>query len=410
MRILVSAFSFAPHQGSEPGVGWRWAQELAREYEVVVLTDETRRTLVEPELAARPQPRLQVVFFRPAWLRAVPLNSTTAQALYLLWQFALPGRAKALQAERPFDLVLHLTYGVFRHPSFLGGLGVPFTFGPLGGGEDVPLRLKRSIHGREKLKELLRTLANRLALVDPTLWWAYARADLILVKTEQTRASLPWPFRRRARVFAEIGVDAPAAEPPRPRTPGEPLRVLFAGRLVGWKGAHLALMAVALARERGLDVRLDLVGRGPYETALRRLSERLALGDAVRFLGAVPQAELFALYRQVHGFLFPSLHDSSGNVVLEAQAFGCPVICLDCGGPATLVGEGAAIVVPTAGRSEAQLADALAAALQLWAGDEPRRLAMAAAASAHARGCSWQRRVHDWLALALPLAAAGARR
>lgn len=400
MRILLSAFSFAPHQGSEPGVGWRWAQELAREHDVVVVTDTTRQALVEPELALHPQPRLQVVYFRPPWLRRVPLNSSTAQVLYLLWQFALLGCARRLHAQQPFDLALHLTYGVFRHPSFLGALGVPFVFGPVGGGEDVPLRLKRSIHGSEKVKELLRSLANQVARVDPLLWWAYARADLILVKTAQTRDKLPWPVRQRAVVFPEIGVDAPPPLPATVRAAGAPLRLLFAGRLVGWKGAHLALMALALARARGVDATLDLVGRGPFEPQLRALSDKLALGAAVRFHAHMPQAELFNLYRQAHGFLFPSLHDSSGNVVLEAQAFGCPVICLDCGGPATLVNAQTAIVIATAGAGEAEVATRLADAVQCWADDEPRRQAMARAAQAHARDCTWERRVHDCLRLA----------
>src|SRR4051812_40566899 len=86
MRILVSAFAFAPNAGSELGGGWRWAAELARQHDVTVLTDVSRRALVEAdgvELARN----VQVVYFRPRWLRAVPLNSATASLLYAAWQF-----------------------------------------------------------------------------------------------------------------------------------------------------------------------------------------------------------------------------------------------------------------------------------------------------------------------------------
>lgn len=399
MRILLSAFSFAPHQGSEPGVGWRWAQELAREHDVVVLTDATRRAAAEAELARAPQPRLAVVYHRPALLARVPLNSRTAQTLYLAWQCLLLPTARRLHAEHRFDLVIHLTYGVFRHPSFLGALGVPFVFGPLGGGEDAPRALKRSLSRSEKLREALRALANRVALVDPLLWWACARSALILVKTRETAAALPWPFRRRAVVFPEIGIDAPPLAAPTARAPAEPLRVLFAGRLLGWKGVHLALMALARVRSLGLEVQLDIVGSGPFEPALRALHERLALGSAVRFVGSLPQARLFEMYRRAHVFLFPSLHDSSGNVVLEAQAFGCPVVCLDLGGPPTLVSAAGAHVVSTAGAGEDEVAARLAAVLQRLHDDEAARLAMARAAHEHARGQSWKRRVDDCLAL-----------
>lgn len=399
MKILLSAFAFAPNVGSEPGVGWRWAAELGKQHEVTVITDATRRPLVEAE-GVRLLPNVRVVYFRPAWLRAVPLNSTTAPLLYTLWQFGLLGFARRLQREQGFDLAIHCTYGVFRHPSFLGYLGIPFVFGPVGGGEDAPLVLKRSIHGREKIKELLRSLLNKAALFDPFLWAAYARTTLILTKTEDTRQALPWPFRRRVIVYPEIGIDAPAGIQPTARQPGEPLRVLFAGRLLGWKGAHLAIRAVAQVVAQGVPVEFTLLGRGPFEPALRKLAAELGVQDSIRWVSQMPQQELFALYRSMHCFLFPSLHDSSGNVVLEAQANGLPVVCLDLGGPATLVTHETAIVVPTRGSGEADVVQGLAAALEKLAGDESLRAAMSRSALIRAAtSMSWASRVEGALAL-----------
>ena len=400
MKLLLSAFACAPNVGSEGGVGWRWALELARLYEVTVVTDATRRTAIEQELAAHPVDNLNFIYFRPGWLARVPLNSTTAQLLYTAWQFALLPFVRALHRRRPFDLAIHITYGVFRHPSFLGWLGIPFIFGPLGGGEDAPLKLKQSIRGQEKLKEILRTLINKLALLDPFLWLAYARATVILVKTEDTRRALPWPFRRRARVYPEIGFDAIENVQPPMRQPGEPLRVLFVGRLLGWKGAHLAIRAVALALHRGVQVEFTLVGRGPYEPELRRTAREASVHDRIRWISQLPQQELFALYETMHCFLFPSLHDSSGNVVLEAQVKGLPVICLDIGGPATLVTPQTALVVSTHGLDEAAVIQQLADAIRTLAEDEPRRGEMARAAAAHvAATMTWQNRVEGALAL-----------
>lgn len=399
MKILLSAFAFAPNVGSEPGVGWRWAAELGKQHEVTVVTDMTRRVLVEAEGVELP-PNVRVVYFRPAWLRAMPLNSATAPLLYTLWQFGLLRFARHLQRGQGFDLAIHCTYGVFRHPSFLGYLGIPFVFGPVGGGEDAPLALKRSIHGREKTKELLRSLLNKAALFDPFLWAAYARATLILTKTEDTRQALPWPFRRRAIVYPEIGIDAPAGIQPTVRQPGEPLRVLFAGRLLGWKGAHLAIRAVAQAVAQGVPVEFTLLGKGPFEPELRKLAAELGVQDSIRWVSQMPQQELFALYRTMHCFLFPSLHDSSGNVVLEAQANGLPVICLDLGGPATLVTHETAIVVATRNQDEAGVVQGLASAIRKLAADEESRVAMSKAAIERVREkMSWEDRANGVLPL-----------
>lgn len=399
MKIFLSAFAYAPNVGSEPGVGWRWAAELGKQHEVTVVTDVSRRALVEADGVQLP-PNVRVVYFRPAWLRAMPLNSATAPLLYTLWQFGLLGFARRLQRGQGFDLAIHCTYGVFRHPSFLGYLGIPFVFGPVGGGEDAPLALKRSIHGREKIKELLRSLLNKAALFDPFLWAAYAKATLILTKTEDTRQALPWPFRSRAIVYPEIGIDAPAGIQPSVRQQGEPLRVLFAGRLLGWKGAHLAIRAVAQAVEQGVPIEFTLLGKGPFEPALRKLAAEVGMEDSIHWVSQMPQQELFALYRTMHCFLFPSLHDSSGNVVLEAQANGLPVVCLDLGGPATLVTHETAIVVSTQGRTEADVVRGLAVALEKMASDEPLRFAMAHSASMRAAtSMSWGSRVAGALSL-----------
>ena len=60
-------------------------------------------------------------------------------------------------------------------------------------------------------------------------------------------------------------------------------------------------------------------------------------------------------------FVYPSLHDSSGNAVLEALSFGLPVVCLDLGGPAQIVTPDAGAIVSTAGRDTTQVAAAMAA-------------------------------------------------
>lgn len=392
MKIILSAFAFSPKVGSEPGVGWRWAAELARNHEVTVVTDVTRRDAIET-YGQLLSPNLSVVYFRPSWLRGIPLNSSTAQILYTAWQFGLIGFVRRLHRERHFELAMHITYGVFRHPSFLGLLDIPFIFGPLGGGEDAPIRLKRSIRGKEKVNEFVRTLMNKIALLDPFLWIAFSSSTVILTKTADTQRALPWPFRRRALVYPEIGIDPVVGASPCQRRENEPLRILFAGRLLGWKGAHLAIRALIEVRSRGVNAELTIVGHGSYEKELRRIATASTVGNAIQWLNQIPQVELFRLYGNMHCFLFPSLHDSSGNVVLEAQANGLPIICLDIGGPASLVIPETAIVVPTNCINETEVIKLLADALQYLAENEERRLAMGKAAIAHSLTMSWAKRV-----------------
>ncbi len=142
-------------------------------------------------------------------------------------------------------------------------------------------------------------------------------------------------------------------------------------------------MSQAVAQ--GVPVEFTLLGKGPFEPELRRVAAEAGMQDSIRWVSQMPQQELFALYRTMHCLLFPSLHDSSGNVVLEAQANGLPVICLDIGGPATLVTDETAIVVATSNRNEAGVVQGLANAIRKLADDEQCRMAMSRAAAEHVR-------------------------
>lgn len=369
MRILVSAFACAPGIGSEAGVGWYWAHEWAKDHDVVVITDVTRRGLIEggPSGAQPGTGAPRFVYFRPAWLRWMPLNSLTAQILFQLWQIGLVPFARKLHREQPFDLVHHATYGVFRQPSLLGRIGAPLVFGPVGGGEDAPWRLKRSMPPRNKVLETIRSLLNRWARIDPLLRHGLDRTSLILVKTAATGRALPQGFEDKVRIALEIGTVPREGVVPRKAPTGRPLNLLYAGKLLAWKGVHLGLRAMAHAVASGADIRITIIGSGPMNDRLLALAKRLGIDQRVEWIERLPQRELFERYATFDALLFPSLHDSSGNVVIEALSFALPVVCFDLGGPADIVTAQSGIVVPTAQLSEEQAAQGMGQALlKLW--------------------------------------------
>jgi glycosyltransferase involved in cell wall biosynthesis len=101
------------------------------------------------------------------------------------------------------------------------------------------------------------------------------------------------------------------------------------------------------------------------------------------------QSELASVYRSHHVLLFPSLHDSSGGVVLDAMSYGLPVVCFDLGGPGVLVTGNSGIAVTTAHRGRQQLVAALAEAMKALA-DQPDTLrALQLSALFRARELTW---------------------
>lgn len=113
-------------------------------------------------------------------------------------------------------------------------------------------------------------------------------------------------------------------------TPGAQGTVLFVGALNRGKGPDLLLSA--LMRTRGWS-RLDIVGTGKWEHALKRLTRIYNLEDRVVFHGRLSAGQVSERYRQADIVAFPSrAPESFGLVGLEAMAHGRPVVAFDLGG------------------------------------------------------------------------------
>ncbi len=158
------------------------------------------------------------------------------------------------------------------------------------------------------------------------------------------------------------------------------LIVLYAGRLTKEKGIELLADAFLRARERHPRMRLQLAGGGPEEDALRA-----RLGDAAQFLGWLDGDALAHAYANADVFLFASETDTFGQVILEAQASGLPVLAADAGGPRELIAHGRSgcLAPPTA--------DALGEALAGLASRSSLRAQLAAGGVEAVRDRSWER-------------------
>jgi glycosyltransferase involved in cell wall biosynthesis len=104
--------------------------------------------------------------------------------------------------------------------------------------------------------------------------------------------------------------------------------LLFVGRLGREKNIEFLLRAFGVLRQRRPDVCFVLVGEGPIRDQLQSLATRLALSNAAIFTGPVAHAEIASYYQAADVFLFSSLTDTQGIVVLEAIASGLPVVAL----------------------------------------------------------------------------------
>lgn len=233
------------------------------------------------------------------------------------------------------------------------------------------------LSGSERLGRLMRRF----------LRWPYGRCTRVLVPSEATRQLLIHaPVQGRHIALWRRGVDSDVFAPARR---SQALRrewgvsddcpaLLYVGRVSREKGLQMLPAVSAALRQRCVPHRFIIVGCGPMDRELRA-----AMPDAL-FTGVLHGQSLAAAYASADVFVFPSRTDTAGNVVLEAQASGLPVLVTDVGGPRENLIEGCTGAVIRDPTAESWM-HAIAALLE----HAPYRWGMGAAARRYAESRTW---------------------
>lgn len=154
------------------------------------------------------------------------------------------------------------------------------------------------------------------------------------------------PDGRRARVeLVRNGVDMRRFAPPTTRSE-DAFTILAVARLVEKKGLRYLVEACRHLRDRGLEFRCEIVGKGAEQPVLEGLVREWDLGDRVRLVGALAQQEIVARYQHADVVVLPCVVGSDGNrdglpvSIIEALACGVPVISTPVTGIPEVVRDG----------------------------------------------------------------------
>jgi glycosyltransferase involved in cell wall biosynthesis len=152
----------------------------------------------------------------------------------------------------------------------------------------------------------------------------------------------------------------------------------------------LAIALHAMAACKAREVRLLVAGSGSEQVQMADLARSLGVANRVEFLGQVPHETMERHFQNSDAFVFTSLRDSFGSVILEAMSNGLPVIALNHQGVRAFVPDDAAIKVPV--NSPQQVITDLAQAFDTLAKNPQLKRTMSSAALAFAESQTWNRR------------------
>lgn len=382
--ILISAYACEPGVGSEPGVGWNWVNKLAAEYDELHVVTRTgdryidkngvkkvrdSRANIKAAIAQKPfSSQVHFHYYDLPNFIANQERTLWGDMLNVYWWevmafFFMKKRFK----KKQFDVAQKVTIVSHRFPSFAWYFAKYYIHGPIAGGERFPLSMLAIFSLKNRIKELARFFFQQTPKIDPLVLLSLKKADEIIAVTPESKSILPAGPQKRCRVQQAVSLlgdeDFDAAANPSINKAEGPLKLLFVGRLVEWKGIGIVLRALANLGD-DIPVQLNIAGSGGDGPIFKQFAETHNL--PVNFLGQVARDELAELYSSHDLFVFPSLRDSGGFVILEAKAYQLPCLVLKLGGPAMHCDEATDIIVPVEGKKLNQIVDEVAQSIRIF--------------------------------------------
>lgn len=379
LRVLAIAEACNPAWTSVPLVGYNFARALAErdDIELTLATHPRNRPDIEKDeiasLARIIYPDNEYVakrvydfaqLLRGGKGKGWTTNTGFAAMSYLVFEYELLKLVRDQLDAGQFDLIHRITPVSPTAASPLSKWSnVPMVIGPMNGGLPWPSEFPQLA---KKENEFLVPL-RKIYKLFPYYRSTYRYAAAAIAGSQHTATEFPAAFQGKRYVLPENGV-APDRFPIADgwTAPTDKFRFVTVGRLVPYKGLWLTLQAMRDS-EVLKNCELTVIGDGPDREHLEQMVIDFGLSEQVRFLGWLDQRDMAKELSGSQGFVFPSLREFGGGVVLEAMACGLPSVIVGYGGPVDLIDKESGILLPM--QKEQDLVKSLRDAMETLAQD-----------------------------------------
>jgi glycosyltransferase involved in cell wall biosynthesis len=395
-KVLLSAFACDPSKGSEHGNGWNWAIGLAEKgFEVHCLT----RINGENEIKKRSVNNLNIKFH----FIVLPYNLETLYTkgslgiytYYMLWQWLAYKKAKVLINEGDFKVAHHVTWGSIQMGSFLYKLKIPFVFGPAGGGQKAPPLFRKYFLNHWSSEVVRNIISKTLTTFNPGFKSMLRSAYSIIVSNHDTLTLAKENGAKNVLLSLDAALPSnfyPQLFVPKDLKEGN-LKLLWIGRFLPRKGLLLLLDVMREIKAESKNITLTVVGDGEMKTAFLKRIDELDLNDCVFWKGSVPYEQVKVFYSSHDVFFFTSLRDSCPSQLIEAMAYGLPVITINLHGQSLIVNDLTGIRCDCT--TPAMAIDSLKEAILTLYGNSKLVTSMSIEAYKFAKGQTWENKIES---------------
>ena len=362
LRVLVIAEAANPDWTSVPLVGWSLTKALSEVCDVHLVTQVRNKeaiqsfgwregidfTCIDSEGFHRPAYHFSSLLRGGSGL-AWTIDTAISSIVYPFFELKVWSKFKSRLISGEFDLVHRVTPLSPTAPSpiakRLKKVGVPYVIGPLNGGVDWPSEFRAEMHKEKEWLSYVRQFHKLLPGYRSTRKHSSAlicgsRATMEQMSvTDDKLFFIPENAVDEDRFNTNIEI----------RQASNPLRAIFIGRLVPYKGLDIALRSMQEYLRNG-QIHFDICGDGPEYQVIEDLIKELGVEENVVLHGFVAHREIQNILKESDILVFPSIREFGGGVVLEAMAVGVVPVVSDYAGPSELVNDKIGFRVPISER------------------------------------------------------------
>lgn len=352
-KIFISAYACEPNMGTEIGVGWHWALEMSRFFEVWVLTRKSNQSNIEQWMKeSETKYDIHFIYFDlPKALRFWKKGLQGVRTYYVLWQYLTNRIVRKTMKENDIHIYHLLTYGNSLWPASRYGMKQFFVWGPTGGVDSIPYEYSKHYSVKSRIVEWVRRMVVKTLPLNLGFQSRCKNADLIFCKSTSMYQAVPDKYRGKAMLFTDVAVEPRIYDrninPKKDKT-----KYVVVGRFDPWRGFDILLEAFAGAIEKKTDLELEIIGDGSDRERLQDLIQKYDLETKVKMVGKVPIDVYYEKMASCDVVVNSCLKEGAVTAAFDALSFAKPLIGIDTGGYTRYFHPEYSIIIPRTTRTE----------------------------------------------------------
>lgn len=387
MKILVNCYACSPYKGSEPGMGWNFVRQIARNHELHILVESKFQRDLERYFDGHPEERINKHFYFIRKERHKLLRKIWPPSYYWFyreWQQKAYRKALELDKVLDFDLIHQLNMVGYREPGYLWKMNKPLIWGPIGGFNITPWNMLSSMGTKGFIFYLSRNLLNLWQMhTARRVRKAMSETSALIAATQNEANAIHKLYGRESSIIPEVGFSG-SKKTFIPHERSEVLKIGWSGQFTPRKSLNLLIEAASLVDSK---VELHVLGDGACAAKWKKMAAEKN-NVRIHWHGWVERAQGMEIMQACDVFCITSLSDLTSTVLLEALSYGLPVIALDHCGFTNVITDECGIKIPI--RNKRQVVEDIAKAIDCMAADEEKRKSMSVAAHQRSLSYSWE--------------------